>query len=266
MRAALRGRWARGGAVFGVLATMLLVGSTAAVADVIEGQPGFTTTSSTKHVTVVERTDLPDLPAITCGAPAVAPTMVDEVSTIDVTTDDTVAVGPATIFAGDEQQTEFHVVAGEVNTDTLTTTTTTLHQTWQGRASGEPCPTEGHQGFTSTTASKHVTVVERTDLPELPSTTCGAPASSVLVDETTTSAERTDAIITVGPATIFIGEDQAFEYHVVSGEVDTTTLVTYTTTRHQAYQGTTAGAPCAETVAAPVVAPQAVAASPVFTG
>lgn len=254
--------WARGGAAFGIGAVVLMAG----MGSVVAAETITTTSTATKHVTVVDRTDLPDLPGVTCGAPAVAPALLSQTSTSSDVITTITTVGPATIFVGEDQQTLYVVAAGEVNFTALTTTTTTLHQTWQGRAAGEPCPTEGHQGITATTASKHVTVVERTDLPDLPATGCGAPAvAPTLVSETSTSDDVTTAIITVGPATIFIGVDQSVEYHVVSGEVDTTTLVTTTTTLHQTYQGTAPGAPCAarEIVA---VAPAAITAAPAFTG
>jgi hypothetical protein len=265
---------ARAAVVVGALVAMAPGTGASAAAQVIEGHQGATSTTATKHVTVIDRTDLPDAPAITCGAAAVAPVLVSETSTADTVVTFVVTVGPDTIFVGEDQQDEYHVVAGEIDTTTLSTTTTTLHQTWQGRAAADPCPTEGHQGFTATTASKHVTEVERTELPELAATSCGTAAGETMVGESATSAERTDAIVTAGPATIMIGVDQSVEYHVVAGEVDTTTLVTYTTTLHQTWQATAAGAPCATgevATSAPAadpiaVAPAAVTATPGFTG
>ena len=71
---------ARAAAMVGVLMLVVAAGG-GAMAEVIEGHPGFTSTTATKHVTVIDRTDLPDLPATTCGAPAVAPSLVSETST-----------------------------------------------------------------------------------------------------------------------------------------------------------------------------------------
>ncbi|MFN8025246.1 MAG: hypothetical protein U0W40_02485 [Acidimicrobiia bacterium] len=222
---------------------------------------------------MIDRTDLPDAPAISCG-PATAPVLVSETSTTDAVLSVIVTVGPATVFVGEDQTVEYHVPAGETNFTALTTTTVTLHQTWQGHAAGAPCPTQGQQGFTSTTASKRVVVTNRTDLPNLPAAACDALAVAPrLIDETaTTGAPVTEAIVTVGPQTIFIGPEQSVQYQVVSGEIDTTTLVTTTTTIQQTWQGRAAGAPCSGVpVAQPsppttVAAAVAVPAAPAFTG
>jgi len=105
-----------------------------------QADPINTFTTSTKHMTTTQRTDLPDAEATECGTPATSPSLVSETSiALDpvVTTEPT--IGPAVIFIGENEQTPHTVLDGEVNFNTRTTYETVVTEYFQGVAAGPPC-------------------------------------------------------------------------------------------------------------------------------
>jgi len=109
----------------------------------------ITCTTSTKHITTVERVDLPDAPATACDAPATDPVKVSETSKVAegiVTT--TTYIGPQTIYVGEDQKTPLDIVPGGIDYDTLTTINITVTQTYQGTAAGEACVVVAPVNFT----------------------------------------------------------------------------------------------------------------------
>lgn len=128
--------------VLGALAVPTVSGfaGIGALIDVAAGQTANTVTESTRHVTTTSRVDLADAPPPECGFPGSDPVLVDETSVPGETTISAgVTVGPAVIFVGPDQSVEHQVLAGQVNTDILTTYETIVTQYFQATAAGEAC-------------------------------------------------------------------------------------------------------------------------------
>ena len=105
---------------------------------------------------------------------------------------------------------------------------------------------------TFTDSTLRITTIQRIDLPDAEATECEAPAvEPVLVSETATALEPTyKTIITLGPATIYIGENEQTPYQVGDDETNFNTRTTYETVITQTFQATAAGPPCAVVAAA----------------
>lgn len=145
----MRGRWS---VRRGIVVAMVVLGACAVPAATgfagvgalvglaQEGAPGNTVVESTVHRSTVSRVDLEDAPAPECDFPGSPPVLVDETSVPGETLIEAeLTVGPSTIFIGPDRSIEYHVVAGEINTNLVTIYQQLVTQYFQATAAGEAC-------------------------------------------------------------------------------------------------------------------------------